>query len=142
MSYDLRLADGNLVIGSNGDLGTVQSSDKLVQDVLKMAITPQGANRTNPWYGTLVGKTLIGSALDLNFAKSRAADQLFSALEILRSLQISQQEYQNVSASEAILRVASITVDQSKNDRRLLLVSIVVLARSGASSKITFNVRI
>ena len=50
MSFDLKLTDGQLKLKSSGDLDTVFNTDKLVQDVTKIAITPMGANRLHSWF--------------------------------------------------------------------------------------------
>ncbi len=49
MSFDLELKNGNLTLSNTGDLGTVNSTDKLIQDVTKLAITPLGSNKLQSW---------------------------------------------------------------------------------------------
>jgi hypothetical protein len=140
MSFDLKLQDGNLVISKNGDIETVTNTDKLVQDVTKLAITPIGANKMHSWYGSGLGKTLIGAAFDLDFAKQLSSQQLFSAIETLRTLQISQAQQQNVSASEAISRILNVSIEHDKIDPRLIRVFIAVLSRSAKRSIIPLTV--
>ena len=134
MSFDLKLQNGNLQIATNGDLKTVQNSDKLVQDVLKMVTTPAGANRMHIWYGSNFGNAIIGIPMDSNFSKDRATEQIISAIEILRTLQTSQNEYQSVSASEAIARVLNVSIDTDISDPRALRVSIAILNRAAVKT--------
>ncbi len=134
MSFDLKLIDGQLKLKTSGDLDTVFNTDKLIQDVTKIAITPMGANRLHSWYGSLLSKTLIGSPFDLEFAKRLSIDQLASALETLRILQISQAKQQNVSASEAISRILNVELENNKVDSRKIGIYISILSRSAKKS--------
>jgi len=140
MSFDLKLENGNLKIGANGDLETVVNTNKLIQDVLKMVLTPVGANKMQIWYGSNFGRTLIGTPLDLEFAKEIAISQLVSSVEMLKTLQQNQAEYQSVSASEAIMRVLGIRVDQDDKEPRFLRVFLSVLNRSAVRATINFDV--
>jgi len=142
MSYDLKLENGNLKIASNGDLEQVKYTDKLVQDVLKLAITPLGANQLVSWYGSSVGKTLIGEPADLEFAKQITSTQLASSLEMLKLLQTKQMQYQNVAASEAISRVLQVYVGNDKTELRQVNVIISVLTRAGVRINPSFVVHI
>ena len=40
MSFDFRIINGDLEIGTDGDLGKVEDTEKLIQEILKMAHTP------------------------------------------------------------------------------------------------------
>jgi len=140
MSFDLKLENGNLKIGANGDLEAVVNTNKLIQDVLKMVLTPVGANKMQIWYGSNFGRTLIGTPLDLEFAKEIAISQLVSSVEMLKTLQQNQAEYQSVSASEAIMRVLGIRVDQDDKKPRFLRVFLSVLNRSAVRATINFDV--
>ena len=51
MSYDLKLENGDLRISNTGDLILVIDNEKLLQDAIKILITPLGGNKTHPWYG-------------------------------------------------------------------------------------------
>lgn len=107
MSFDLELKNGNLTLSNTGDLGTVNSTDKLIQDVTKLAVT-LGSNKLQSWYGTILSKAIIGTPFDLDFAKKIATEQLISAIETLKSLQTNQAQQQNVSASETISNIISL----------------------------------
>lgn len=134
MSFDLKLQDGKLKLNQSGDVDLVYNTDKLVQDVTKMAITPVGANKLHSWYGSFLSKALIGSPFDLEFAKTLSSDQLISALETLRILQISQSKQQNVSASEAISRILNVELQNRSADSRQISIFISILSRSAKKS--------
>jgi len=140
MSFDLKLENGNLKIGADADLKTVSNTDKLIQDVLKMVLTPVGANKMQIWYGSNFGKTLIGTPLDLNFTKELAVSQLVASLEVLKTLQQNQAVYQSVSASESILRVLGVRVDHDDFEPRFIRVFLSVLNKAAVRSTIEFNV--
>ena len=142
MSFDLKLENGNLKIGSDGKLETVSNTDKLIQDVLKMVLTPVGANKMHIWYGSNFGKTIIGTPLDLKFSKELAVSQLVSSLETLKILQQSQAEFQNVSASEAIMRVIGVRINQDKLEPRFIRVFLSVLNRAAVRASINFDVNL
>ena len=48
MSFDLQIKNGDLQIGSNGDVAQVFDTEKLVQDILKILLTQSGANTFFP----------------------------------------------------------------------------------------------
>lgn len=141
MSFDLKLENGNLKI-KNGDLETVSNTDKLIQDVLKMVLTPVGANKMQIWYGSNFGKTIIGTPLDPDFSKELAVSQLVSALETLKTLQENQAVYQSVSASESISQVLGVRVDQDDNEPRFIRVFLSVLNKAAARATINFDVNL
>jgi len=140
MSFDLKLRDGQLVLKNSGDIDIVYNTEKLEQDVIKVAITPLGANKLNPWYGSILSKTLIGMPFDLELAKNLSADQLVSSLETLRILQINQAQQQNVSASEAISSILGVDFKRDELDFRKISVFINILSRSSKKSLIELTV--
>ena len=102
MSYDLKLKSGDLVI-ENGDLRVVVDSEKLIQDLLKVAVTTAGSNQLFPWYGTYVSRTLIGSSLETGITMQIAQSQLQNAITSIKALQEGQvRSGQIVSADEQI----------------------------------------
>ncbi len=140
MSFDLELKNGNLTLSNTGDLGTVNSTDKLIQDVTKLAITPLGSNKLQSWYGTILSKAIIGTPFDLDFAKKIATEQLISAIETLKNLQTNQAQQQNVSPSEAISNILNISIDPDTIDPRLIRIFISILSRSSKKSTIPLSI--
>jgi len=140
MSFDLQVLNGDLVI-ANSDFAIVQGNDKLVQDLLKIALTESGGNVLNPWYGTLISKSLIGSVLQSDILLSVAQTQLQNAVENLKKLQNLQvASGQSVSPDEQIAFIQNISIIQSPFDPRLYQTTINVLSRSFGKVSAIFTV--
>ena len=141
MSFDLKIVDGDLAIGADGDLAKVENTEKLIQDVLKLALTPAGANPFFPWYGSHISKSLIGSSFDLTFLGPMASQQLRNALEIIQTLQkIQSNSGQFVSASELLAAIQEVYVEQNQTDPRYFKVSIKILTKEMTSFTTSFDV--
>jgi hypothetical protein len=141
MSFDLQVLGGDLVISSTGDLATVSGGSKLEQDLVKIAMTPLGANPLQPWYGSLVSKTLIGSYLNSSIIFTMAQTQLTSAVENLQTLQNMQvASGQQVTPDEQIASITNILINRSKQDLRLISVTIQVLSKAFGQVSTTFTV--
>lgn len=131
MSFDLKIENGDLVIGSNGDVVTVEGSDKLVQDILKIISTPIGANPFFPWYGCPITRSLVGTGYDRKFIAALATQQLRASLETLQRLQKEQmREYQLVSPQEQLAAIEKVVVDRSIDDPRFFAILVSVLNKS------------
>ena len=129
MSYDLKLKSGDLLI-ENGDLRVVVDSEKLIQDLLKVAVTTAGSNQLFPWYGTYVSRTLIGSSLETGITMQIAQSQLQNAITSIKALQEGQvRSGQIVSADEQINSIADISINRNSNDPRLFDVKIKVISK-------------
>jgi phage gp46-like protein len=140
MSFDLQLFNGDLVI-QNGDLGTVQDTNKLVQDILKICLTPVGANPLQPWYGSFISRSLIGSSLSTDITLQIAQTQLQNAIQNLITLQQKQlKSYQKVSAAEHISSILSINVARNITDPRTYQVKIKVASKALTPITVPFTV--
>lgn len=140
MSFDLQVNNGDLVVSNTGDLAAVQGIDKLKQDVLKIALTPVGGNLINPWYGSLVNRTLVGSYLSSDIILDVAKTQLQTALETLKSLQnVQVSSGQNVSPDEQLSFIKSINVVRSNIDPRNIQVNIQVYSRAFGQASVAFS---
>lgn len=139
MSFDLRVSNGDLVIGTDGDLQKVENTDKLIQDLLKISLTPLGSNKFFPMYGSAASDTLVGNALDFNFTSSIASSQLRNSIETLQKLQKIQANIQMVTASEIIAVVQQISINQNVIDPRFISVVIKVFTRALSSVQTGFN---
>lgn len=140
MSFDLQIVNGDLVIGANADLATVQNQPKLIQDLLKIAITQAGANPLQPWYGSLISQSLIGSYLSSDITISVAQTQLQNAIQNLQNLQNLQvQSGQTVTPDEQIAFINDISIVRNATDPRLFQVIITVLTRSFGSVSASFT---
>jgi phage baseplate assembly protein W len=139
LSFDLQILNGDLVL-DNGDLSIIQNNDKLVQDLLKIAITTLGANPLQPWYGSMISRTLIGSVLSSDITVASAQSQLQTAVETLKSLQAIQvSQGQKVSPGEQIAAITKISVNRNSIDPRIFTIIIRVLDKSFGGVAATFN---
>jgi len=129
MSFDLQIINGDLLI-KNGTVQTVTDSNKLIQDILKMALTTAGSNPIHPWYGSFVSRTLVGNPNYSTVLVQIAKSQLTTALQNLKKLQeIQVESYQRVSGDEQIAAISDISIIQNPNDPRLFDVVIKVLSK-------------
>lgn len=140
MSFDLKIINGDLNI-KNADLEKVENSDKLYQEILKICITPIGANKFNPGYGSLLSKILIGSVLPEGFLIDNAKSQIRNSLENLQKLQSKQIGYQQVTAAEQLAAIQSVEVSRNTIDPRFFSVVLRVLAKDFKPLKTDFSVK-
>ncbi len=135
MSFDLKIIGGDLVI-TRGSLRTVRDSEKLIQDILKMALTEAGSNPMFPWYGSYISRTLIGSVLDVSVTFQVAHSQLQNSLQNLKDLQqVQVKSGQIVSADEQINSILDISINRNSNDPRLF--DVIIKATSKGFKPIT-----
>jgi phage baseplate assembly protein W len=140
MSFDLKVINGDLVL-KNGDVDTVSGQSKLIQDIMKICLTTAGANIHQPWYGSFISRTLIGSALDTSITIDIAKNQLTNALDNLRKLQQLQlsNSLQQVSPDEHIAGITEIRVNRNQIDPRLFEVMVKVLTKSFRPTAVNFT---
>lgn len=141
MSFDLKIQNGDLQISNVGDLQTVENTDKLIQDILKIATTPIGGNPFFPWYGSPMSKILIGNPLSFEFSESVATSQLNSSFETLQKLQTVQTNSgQKVTSSELLAAIQQIKIQQNQTDPRYFRVVIKALTRALTSATTSLDV--
>jgi hypothetical protein len=129
MSFDLKIINGDLVI-KNNQLQTVIDSEKLIQDILKMALTASGSNPLHPWYGSSLSRTIVGSPLYNSVLVQIGKSQLTNSFENLKKLQeIQVKSFQRVSADEQISSILDISINRNQIDPRLFDVSIKALSK-------------
>ena len=140
MSFDLELSNGDLVI-EDGDVATVQDSDKLIQDVLKCVSTPIGSNPFFPQYGSPISKAMIGLGYDQDFNQTVLTQQLITSLTNLQTLQMSQAKInQIVTPKEQISTIKDVDVSRAIDDPRYLFVNLTVLSKAFQSVPISFTI--
>lgn len=129
MSFDLKISNRDLVI-KDGSLKTVQDSEKLIQDILKMCLTTAGSNPMFPWYGSFLSRSIIGSPQNTSVLIQISKTQLSTALDNLKALQELQvKSFQRVSADEQISAILDISVNRSQIDPRFIDVKIKALTK-------------
>lgn len=142
MSFDLKILNGDLVIGTDGDFARVQDSEKLIQDILKMLMTEQGSNIFFSWYGSSLSSSMIGSPYDSEFISSVAENQIRSSLEILQSLQREQSAKQIVTPGELLAAIKSLNVVRNQVDPTFFSVLLSVLTKNLTVADASFNVNL
>jgi len=142
MSYDLKLDQGDLRIANSGDLAVVVDTDKLIQDLLKIIITPLRGNKSHLWYGSSVNGAIIGESFDLDFVSDSATAQVRNAVENLFRMQLSQSQIQILSPAEAISAVKDIYVNNNPIDRRVVEIKVSVITGALTVESVRFTVRL
>lgn len=142
MSFDFKILNGDLVIGTNGDLSQVQNTEKLVQDVLKMLMTEIGSNQFFAWIGSPLSSTMIGSGYDEEFISSMAENQIRSSLETLQNLQREQGNKQIVTPGELLAAIKSVNIVRNEVDPTFFSVLLSILTKNLTTVNTSFNVSI
>ena len=140
MSFDLKILDGDLVVGTNADLAQVQNTEKLVQDILKMLMTEIGSNQFFAWYGSPLGSTMVGSPYDTEFIASVAESQIRTSLETLQNLQREQSAKQIVTPSELLAAIKTVNIVRNEVDPTFFSVLLSVLTKNLTVANTSFNV--
>lgn len=140
MSFDLRISQGDLAIGSDGDLDRVEDTNKLVQDILKILLTPLGGNPFHTWYGSLISSTLVGNAFEEEFLIKIASSQINSALETMQNLQKAQTAVQKVTPNELLAAIRSVDVHRNPVNPTIFSVFVTVLTKGLSTINTSFSV--
>lgn len=140
MSFGLKINDGDLVIGDNGDFKQVEGTAKLIQDVLKILITPLGGNIFYPWYGSLLSKSLIGQAFDFELLSTVSSSQIQTTIESLQRLQQRQALEQRVTPFEHIAAIKRVMVERNRVDPRFFTVHVELATRALSVTQVDFTV--
>jgi hypothetical protein len=143
MSFDLRIRDGDLQIGRDGDLAKVEDTEKLVQDIVKIVSTQIGANPFFPWYGSPITKSLLGRSFDRKFVSAVATQQLRTTMERLQTLQKEQiRRNQVVTPQEQIAAIQKVFVDRNIVDPRFYTIVLTVLTKAFSKVDIPLSIRL
>ena len=141
MSFDLKINQGDLAIGSDGDFDRVEDTEKLVQDILKILMTPLGANPFHAWYGSLLPSTLVGNPFEEEFIVKIADTQIRSALEALQNRQRAQAASdQKGTPNELLAAIKSVKVVRDPVDPRFFSVFVTVLTKGLSSARTSFTI--
>src|SRR6185369_14660672 len=132
MSFDLRLQNGDIVLGADADFDTVVDHSKLAQDVIKMVTTPLGSNKFQPAIGSLINKRLVGQVLTAQNTVTVLQSSVEEALVTLQKLQKQQAQTQALSPAETIIQINSITVERDSKEPRQLNVVLALTAGDGS----------
>lgn len=130
MSFDIRVIEGDLVLGANGDAMRIVDSDKLAQDVIKVLNTPIGSNPLNLNYGSTLTTAQIGEPVinpSAIVAQTTAAVQ--QALEQLIAMQEQQKSFQRITDAETIVDFESPLVEQDPIEPRQFNIVVNAISR-------------
>jgi hypothetical protein len=140
MSFDLKIQSGDLVV-VQGQLKQVIDSEKLIQDVLKICLTPVGSNPSHPWYGSYLSRTMVGNPNYDSMIIQIAKSQLNSSLENIKTLQEGQiKSFQKVTADELLGAISNLSIVRNQIDLRLFDIRIAILTKG--SKPVTTNFRV
>ena len=140
MSFDLKIINGDLVL-KNGQLQKVESSEKLIQDILKICLTNAGSLPLHPWYGSFISRTIVGNPMHSSVLVQIGKSQLTTALENLKSLQeIQVKSLQRVSADEQIAAIQDVSIIRNQIDPRLFDVRVSVISKGLKPISTSFRV--
>lgn len=141
MSFDLRINNGDIAIGSDGDISKIEDIEKLVQDILKMLMTPLGSNVFFPWYGSTLTNSQIGQVFDEVFRKTAIEQQIRSNLETLQRMQKQQMaDGQKVTPGELLAAIQSVQVNRNVVDPTYFTVAVNVLTKGFRSATAVLDV--
>jgi hypothetical protein len=116
LSYDIKVINGDLVL-QGGDFRLVYDSEKLIQSILKICLTPAGSNPLQPWFGSFINRSLIGSSLASNITVQIAQSQLQNALQNLMTLQQQQvKSFQTVTPDEQLNSISGISINRDASN--------------------------
>jgi hypothetical protein len=140
MSIDLQIINGDLVI-SQGELSTVQDSQKLIQDILKILLTDVGADPLQPNYGSFLSRSVIGNAMASGAIVQIAKAQINTCLVNLQQLQQLQiKSMQKVSADEQLAAITGISIVRSSSDPRLFNIKVSAITKGYQPVSTAFTV--
>lgn len=141
MSFDFRITNGDITIGSDGDLQKIENTAKLIQDILLIITTPIGSNQFYPWYGSPISKSMIGQAFDMEFSSTVASSQVQNALEILQKLQQEQARQQRVTPFEQLAAVKQVKIERNNIDPRFFLLIVEVLTKALTETSVQTSIK-
>lgn len=142
MSFDLRAPNGDLELGSDGDVALVRDTDKLAQDVIKVLNTTLGSDPFNISYGSSLTTAHVGQALDPLMVTTRTQFIISQALDQMIATQAFQRTIQFVSDAETIVDFEAPIVEQDSQDPRQFNISVRAISRDLTPLTIVLVIRI
>jgi len=142
MSFDLKIQNGDISIGSDGDVEFVIGNEKILQEVKKIVLTEIGENRFHPYYGSRAGSLSPGNIVDYNFISSEIKRSVTESIVNLMRLKEAQSRTQILNPSEVILSVDSVLVERDLIDPRVWSIFISITAQSLDEINTVVNIRV
>lgn len=141
MSYDIKIVNGDFLVSPNGEVQTVESLEKLKQDVTKILLTELGSNVYHPWYGSELADGVVGYATSAQVIAQNAELVITNALENIMALQAEQMANQTVTPQEALGAIQEVSVEQEPSDPRQWNIRVKVLTRALTEITEDFSIR-
>ena len=140
MSFDLKIKNGDIRIGRDGDVDFVVDNEKIRQDVIKILLTKLGENKYHAYYGSSLGALEIGGVPDREMVEGDLARMAEDSLSILMRLQSNQSKIQYLSPGEVIIDILNVDVKRDQADPRSYSIGLTVLTKK--LTKITESVTV
>lgn len=141
MSFDLKLSGGDLAQTASGGFEKIFNEKKLIQDMVKIVLTPQGSSTLYPWYGSPLSDRAIGKLLDPKLLDFEMTNAILFALNTLKDLQRGQEQGgQYLSPTEVLSQIRNVQVIPNIYDGRAYSIVISVATRRGNVVEETFTV--
>ena len=126
-----------------GKLVTVQNTDLLAQEILKITYTEKGSNSFHPWYGTGLLEAIGRKLTDQGVVQNMILSDLHDAFRRWVSVKKQQEEAgQFVSDGEFPLRLAVVNLRQDPSDPTVIFVECFVQSRSSEPIQISRGLRL
>ena len=140
MSFDLALINSDLDIKADGTIRTVEKTDKLSQDIVKIILTPINSMRFHEWYGSAINEGTIGNVLPDNILFNDISIAISDSLQRLMILQRAQSAQQRVDPSELIASIAEVNVGRNASDPRQINVVVRIISQNLTPVEETFSI--
>tara|TARA_B100000131_G_scaffold268559_1_gene267523 strand:- start:606 stop:1037 length:432 start_codon:yes stop_codon:yes gene_type:complete len=129
MSFDLKIKNGDIVVGRTGDIDIVFDNEKLKQDVIKILLTGIGENKFHTYYGSAIGSLDIGSIPDQAIIEMDMTTSAEESIRNLMRLQSSQGRSQFLTPGEQIIEILGVEAVRDQDDPRSYNVYVSLLTR-------------
>ena len=127
MSFDIKLVDGDIEFGPDGDFVRVEGREKLEQDLGKILLTRIGQDPGDSRYGTEL-QDLLGRRLDQQILEGVVGKSVRLAVNFLQSLQFVQSTEQEVSFDEIIGDIEALEVRQPSFQKIQITLSVLTVS--------------
>lgn len=127
MSFDIKLTDGDIEYGPDGDFVLVRDREKLQQDLEKVLLTKLGQDPGSSLYGTNL-TDLLGRRFDQETLQGLAGKSVREAVNLLQSLQFVQSTEQEVTFEEIIGAIEALEVRRSSLNKLQLTLSVLTVS--------------
>lgn len=112
----------DLQIDTSNDMFTVDGTDRLSQDIVKILITERGTNPELPLYGSNI-QSLIGQKMDPTFLQGQLVNEITDCLLILQAL-----NQFNPDLDQQIQLLQSVQVDLTSNTQITITLTVVTVS--------------